>query len=171
MYFVSLGSKPLIIIPDRLPITKFEGASKYNLVRRRRSITTVHSTDSSTNELLTDEPLAKKDMQNASEDSSSLVGHAFDNFGDAFDDDFFKSETDHGRSFTVNQDDVEFDPSLTLPPEVYCEFINHLEEACWEVNPAELWSFNRSLIYNLTQEDIIHAINHQLTRLVIFIGL
>jgi hypothetical protein len=157
-----------------LPITKFEGASRYK-VRRRRSISSTHADDgSSTNEIVqTDGPSRERNGS----DSTSLTGEAFAGFDEVFEDDFFnekhssaETETERGsgrsssRTNYVDPNDVEFDPSLSYPEEIYCSIINNLDEACWEVNPAELWSFNRSLIDNLTQEDIIRVINHQFTR-------
>lgn len=91
--------------------------------------------------------------------TQGFFGGALDTFDDAFEDEFFKEDAVNSYST-----DSDIDPMLSIPEELYCSIINDLDEACWEVSPAELWSFNRSLINQLTQNDIIHGINHQLIR-------
>lgn len=91
-----------------------------------------------------------------------FFGTAFDGFDDEFEDDFFKSGYNTNES-SDHKDGGDWDPSTLMSEEVYCSIVNSLDEACWEVNPTELWSYNRSHIYNLTGEEIIRVMNHQLT--------
>jgi hypothetical protein len=72
----------------------------------------------------------------------------FASFQDTFSDDFFQ-----------NSPDNDFDPSIYLPQEYYCERLSELKDACWESNLAELWNYNASVISSLTQADIINTIN------------
>ena len=53
----------------------------------------------------------------------------------------------------------EFDPSVDLSVDIYCELLNSLEQECWESNLAEFWGFNATEIESLTKEDILAKLN------------
>jgi len=85
----------------------------------------------------------------------------FEDFESTFGDDFFSNDV----GYTTGDESANGrDPMLNIPEDIYCSIVNDLDEACWEINPAEMWSFDRSQIQNLSQSDIINVINHQLTR-------
>lgn len=91
-----------------------------------------------------------------------LFGAAFVDF-DEFDSDFFTSGFDTATS--DNDNDVRsFDPMLSLPEDIYCSIVDNLEHACWEVNPLELWSYNRTEISQLTRDEIVRIFNTRLIR-------
>ena len=43
--------------------------------------------------------------------------------------------------------------------DVYCDLVNTLNEKCLEVSILEIWKFSRRRIEQLTQQDIINAVN------------
>lgn len=43
--------------------------------------------------------------------------------------------------------------------EVFCDIIDDLEDACFENNILEIWNYNEAVVNNLSQEDILNAIN------------
>ncbi|CAL8112733.1 unnamed protein product [Orchesella dallaii] len=87
----------------------------------------------------------------------AFFGSAFEGF-DEFDSDFFTSDA----STNKEEDGKGFDPMLSLPEDIYCSIIDNLDDACWEINPLELWSYNRTKIENLTQDEIIKVFNTRL---------
>jgi hypothetical protein len=93
---------------------------------------------------------------------TALPQGLFEDFEETFGDDFFSD--DLGYTAVEEGQGSGFDPMLSIPEDIYCSIVNDLDEACWEINPAEMWSFDRSQINNLTQNDIIRVINHQLIR-------
>lgn len=114
----------------RLPVTKF--GDEKNRKRKRRSIST-----SNTNYSVNLVPAVDKG-----------VALDFSGFEDEFSDDFFQDKVEE-----------EFDPSILLPENMYCDIVNSLPEACWEVNLAEVWGYNQSLVDNLTKDDILRKLN------------
>jgi len=73
--------------------------------------------------------------------------------------DFFSSESESSES--------TFDPSISLPEDIYCEIISQLDEACMETNIAELWNFEDTQINSLTLQDVINKVNSETTRLLL----
>ena len=47
----------------------------------------------------------------------------------------------------------------TLFKQIYCNVFNNLERTCKEYSVLELWNFDEALIRNLTDEDIVAAVN------------
>lgn len=121
---------------SRLPITKF--LSK----RKRRSIGQAYLHSNSTTNSHTGLQILSND------------------FDDAFDDEFFSENS----TLKPQTSESGFSQLFVVPDEFYCSIVNELDAACWEVSPAELWSFDKSLIDNLTQEEIIRVVNHELIR-------
>ncbi|XP_021948457.1 protein patched homolog 2 isoform X2 [Folsomia candida] len=118
----------------KLPITKF--LSK----RKRRSIGQAYLHSNSTTNSHTGLQILSND------------------FDDAFDDEFFSENS----TLKPQTSESGFSQLFVVPDEFYCSIVNELDAACWEVSPAELWSFDKSLIDNLTQEEIIRVVNHEL---------
>jgi hypothetical protein len=57
-------------------------------------------------------------------------------------------------------DDKQKDGKINeLPREIYCDLAQTLQEQCAEHNILELWSYDESVIQNLTRRDIINDIN------------
>lgn len=54
---------------------------------------------------------------------------------------------------------TEKDMSLSLDPALYCSFIEVMKEECYEKSILDLWDYNEDIIANLTEDDIIRAIN------------
>ncbi len=46
-----------------------------------------------------------------------------------------------------------------LPPDVYCDLIETLNDKCLETSILEIWKYDEEVIRSLTKEDIIKAIN------------
>ena len=46
-----------------------------------------------------------------------------------------------------------------LPPLIYCDLIETLNDKCGEYSILEIWKYQRAVIEKLTEQDIIHAIN------------
>ncbi|XP_066155032.1 patched domain-containing protein 3-like [Euwallacea fornicatus] len=51
------------------------------------------------------------------------------------------------------------DPSLTMPPAMYCSFLEIMKSECYTKSILELWDFNVTQISLLTKEDIVNAVN------------
>jgi hypothetical protein len=58
----------------------------------------------------------------------------------------------------------DFDPSVSLTQEFYCEILADLDEECWESNLAEMWSYDKNAIDQLSQEDVLAVVNHEQNR-------
>jgi len=82
---------------------------------------------------------------------------------DVFSDDFF-AETEGNSSVPDVKEDPFYDATLSLPDDIYCSFVESLDEACWQITPLELWGFNRTVINSLTHEEIVEAINNKKVR-------
>ena len=46
-----------------------------------------------------------------------------------------------------------------LPPEIYCDLVSTLDKRCAELSVLEIWGFHGDTINNLTQQQIIDAVN------------
>jgi hypothetical protein len=79
---------------------------------------------------------------------------------DLFADDFFSSDSVNASVYEVKNDDPYYDSFLTIPDDIYCSFVESLDQACWQISPLELWGFDRSTIKNLTHEEIVDAVNN-----------
>lgn len=122
----------------RLPITKFDSERR----KRRRRRSTLNETE------------------HHHHGHDDFFGSAFADF-DEFDSDFFTSGFD---TATSDNDVRSFDPMLSLPEDIYCSIVDNLDHACWEVNPLELWSYNRTEISQLTKDEIVRVFNTRLIR-------
>lgn len=74
--------------------------------------------------------------------------------------DFDKAFDDFGGNIS----EKSFDPSISLPVDVYCNIVSSLNEECYESNILELWSYDALSINNLTREDILEVVNHEKLR-------
>lgn len=150
------GGKTFDDLCYKLPITKVEQSRRRKRRRKRRSIESSHNnSDSSTiNDLVTDKP--------THHNYDPLFGFTFADFGDEFVDPFF-TENELESKFGGDSSDLHtFDPMLSLPDDIYCYMLENMEEACFEVNPIELWSYNQSLVENLTKAEIIYIFHNRL---------
>lgn len=93
------------------------------------------------------------------------------NLESSFEDDFFNSDINSNDDESINntrndakQNDPYYDSMLSIDDDIYCEFVESLDSACWQISPLELWEFNRTIIDNLTQDEIIRKINHEKIR-------
>ena len=48
---------------------------------------------------------------------------------------------------------------VDLPKEIYCDIVETLEDKCGEYSLLEIWKYDMTIISNLTDQDIINAIN------------
>lgn len=46
-----------------------------------------------------------------------------------------------------------------LPPDIYCDLVSTLDKRCAELSILEIWDFDGDVIKNLTQQEIIDAVN------------
>ncbi len=46
-----------------------------------------------------------------------------------------------------------------LPPEIYCDLVTTLPDKCAERSILEVWNFDEDRVANITQEDILAAVN------------
>lgn len=143
----------------RLPITKFFSR------RKRRAIDADEELDK-----IQDEGLPKLGIYNStsinpvphSEERPNFVTASFE---DTFDDEFFTNDDKLANHDTSQgSSDAGFSQLFSVPSEFYCSLVKELDESCLEVNPLELWSYNRTLVEKLTQDEIIRFVNHELIR-------
>ncbi|ODN02586.1 Patched domain-containing protein 3, partial [Orchesella cincta] len=99
----------------------------------------------------------KREVNNAN-NSATLFNGNFDGFDSAFDFDDDEEATS----------EKPFDPSVSLPTDVYCNIVSSLDKECFELNMLELWNYNSSVINKLTKEEIVNAINHEQIRQVFY---
>jgi Niemann-Pick C1 protein len=59
----------------------------------------------------------------------------------------------------ADEDDDDDDFVDSLPPDIYCDLIETLNDKCAEYSLLELWRFDEQVIRSLTQQDILDAIN------------
>jgi hypothetical protein len=90
----------------------------------------------------------------------------FNFYGDGGDDAEYDDEDDDesGQSSSSalkekKEEEEDKDALSDLPPEIYCDLIDTLEDKCGEYNLLELWKYDEAVISQLTQKDIIDAIN------------
>ena len=57
---------------------------------------------------------------------------------------------------TTPSNETDFE---TLFKQIYCNVFNNLDRVCKEYSILELWSFNDTVIRNLTDEEIVAAVN------------
>ena len=46
-----------------------------------------------------------------------------------------------------------------LPPNIYCDLVSTLDKRCAEQSLLEIWDFDGDIIKNLTQQEILDAVN------------
>ena len=46
-----------------------------------------------------------------------------------------------------------------LPPDIYCDLVETLNDKCLESSILEIWKFNEEVISKLSTEDILEAVN------------
>ena len=74
--------------------------------------------------------------------------------------DFYGTGEANGSAESSNIIHMEEDDMLeNLPKEIYCDIVETLEDKCGEFSLLEIWKYDRNVISNLTQQDIIKAIN------------
>ncbi len=77
--------------------------------------------------------------------------------------DYFDEEDEsrfYGKGSEENEDDEsEEDFTKDLPPEIYCDLINTLNEKCLESSILEIWKFSAKRIAALTRAKILEDIN------------
>lgn len=73
-----------------------------------------------------------------------------------FDDTFFDNDP-------VSQTSKPFDPSVDIDPSFYCRILSKLPQECLLVSMLDLWSFNSTIIKNMTREDLIRNIDKTVT--------
>lgn len=151
------GGKTFDDLCYKLPITKVD-QPKNKRKRRRRE----------TEDVVSGETLLPENNPGQNQTQYKVdpfFGSVFSNFDDEFDSEFFRenevdsSLTNEGSSPT---DLHTYDPMLSLPEDIYCYMLENMDEACYEINPVELWSYNATQMANLTQSDIINAFNSRL---------
>lgn len=82
-----------------------------------------------------------------------------------YDYDVREEESFYDEAFTSARDEEEEDDIADdLPPEIYCDLVNTLNEKCLETSILEIWRFDEHRIKRLTQQDIINAVNRYVER-------
>lgn len=84
------------------------------------------------------------------------------NFLNSFDD--FDTEFEDSDEQDEEKDKKPFDPSVSLPVDLYCSIVASLDEECYESNLLELWNYNGSVIRDLTATEILDGMNHEKIR-------
>ena len=69
------------------------------------------------------------------------------------------------NSFTSSKDDYIDEISRNLPRDVYCDLVNKLSQKCLATSILEMWKFDESIIKNLSQQNVIDALNSYVERL------
>jgi len=59
------------------------------------------------------------------------------------------------KAETVNKESI----LEGLPPDIYCDLVATLDKRCYEQSLLEIWDFDHDIIFNLTQADILDAVN------------
>lgn len=84
-----------------------------------------------------------------------------DEDGDNYDDyiDFYGTGEETNGS--AEEDNSKEDDNMleSLPKEIYCDIVETLEDKCGEFSLLEIWKYDRNVISDLAQHDIINAIN------------
>ena len=70
-----------------------------------------------------------------------------------------KNEIKEPGKFADDDDDDDDDLADKLPPEVYCDLIETLNDKCGEYSLLEIWKYNEATIRGLTVQDIVDAVN------------
>lgn len=52
-----------------------------------------------------------------------------------------------------------FEPSLFFSSEIYCDILENFKKICLSENILDIWKYDREIISNLTQQDIINDMN------------
>ena len=62
------------------------------------------------------------------------------------------AEEDNSRTHMEEDDDM----LENLPKEIYCDIVETLEDKCAEFSLLEIWKYERNVISDLAQQDIIN---------------
>jgi len=104
------------------------------------------------------------ESKDALEDALSSEEETADPWGDYYDDyaEDFKDQVETVPSNTTSLQPGQSPAEVveSLPPEIYCDLINTLEDQCLSTSILELWSFNEDKIASLAKDDILNAINN-----------
>ncbi len=100
-------------------------------------------------------PASTPSSQNASKDDEDYWSH-YDEYFDFYDGD---NSTARTTEAPTEDDDDDDDFVSRLPPEVYCDLIETLNDKCGQYSLLELWKYDEDVISRLTYQDIIDAIN------------
>ena len=76
------------------------------------------------------------------------------------------NDTDYNEYFNfydideIQEEDVEAQEMIEgVPRDIYCDIVETLEDKCGEYSLLEIWNYDKTLISNLTEQDIINAVN------------
>jgi hypothetical protein len=92
--------------------------------------------------------VSNDDLSNAKQTAEKNYDYYDYEYPDYFDDPVSNAEV-QGQVDIIND----------LPPDIYCDLVNTLNEKCLETSLLEIWKFNEKAIRSLTSEDIIEAVN------------
>ncbi len=70
-----------------------------------------------------------------------------------------KDEEEESESKKEDDDDDDPNDLDSLPPEIYCDIVDTLQDKCGEYSLLEIWKYDEDVIRSLTQQDIIDAVN------------
>lgn len=86
-------------------------------------------------------------------------GWSDDSEGEKREEEKKKKDTKRKKEEKKEEEEEEDDQQSKLPPEIYCDLINTLNDKCAEFSLLEIWKFDEDVIRSLSQQDIINAIN------------
>ena len=101
---------------------------------------------------------------------TTTISDEDDDYYDVFDDFYdygdeseegVESEPNNDKAPTETKNEEEDRDSFLdgLPSDIYCDLVTTLDKRCYEQSILEIWDFDRDIIFNLTQEDILEAVN------------
>ena len=83
----------------------------------------------------------------------------YDYLDDYYDDEEEELEEDDDKFKESGEDEEEDELLRDLPPEVYCDLVNTLNEKCLESSILEIWKFSEKKVAALTRQKIIDDVN------------
>ena len=101
---------------------------------------------------------------------TTTISDEDDDYYDVFDDFYdYGDESEEGVESEPINDKAPSEPKSEeedrgsfldgLPSDIYCDLVTTLDKRCYEQSILEIWDFDRDIIFNLTQEDILEAVN------------
>ena len=143
----------------RVPIADIFLAKKKR--RKRRQILNINTTISVLNksQAVSDSGRDPKLIEN------DLKDDTFDTYS-PFDDYYYYYDNDEASDEVVIHDPVSesavqdnVDIISDLPPDIYCDLVETLNDKCLESSILEIWKFNEDVIAKLSTQDILTAVN------------